>query len=109
MPSPFAVHAHDSWKARHGLKPPWGQREYVQLATALRRLPDEATAIKAWDTYLAEDDPFYDGHSPGQFLAALSKFLVRSFEDRSKLRAVDALSPQERQNRSERKRFETMR
>ena len=103
MPNPFAAACHDAWAARYGLKPPWGAKEYVALSTARKRLPDDARAHAAWAAFLACEDPFYQGHEPGLFLARLSKFLVLSLEGVKS--SEDGLTAQEKQNRADRRKF----
>jgi hypothetical protein len=75
----FADYCFEAWRSRHGQAPPWGQREYVNLAAARKRFAEpggEERARAAWGRYLEAEDDYHAGHGPGKFLADLSRWSV---------------------------------
>lgn len=64
----------EEWKAKYGTSPPWGKKEFSQLADARQRLDTEELARDAWRLFLASTDPFYEGHEPGKFLSSLTRW-----------------------------------
>lgn len=81
---PFHVFCYEEWKSKYGTSPPWGKKEYSQLAEAHHRLDTEELARSTWNTFLASTDSFHEGHSPGQFLWSLSKMTARAVKAISK-------------------------
>ena len=81
---PFHVWAFEEWRGKYNIKPPWGRVEYMKLATALKRFDEQEHARAAWLAFLADDDPFNQGHSPGLFLATLSKWTVKGIKAQPK-------------------------
>ena len=66
------------WRDKYGIKPPWGGREFTNLAAARSRFDNEDEARAAWLVYLKNTDTFFEGHGPGKFLMELSKFVARA-------------------------------
>ena len=75
---PFKDWAWSEWRDKYGVKPPWGAREFTNLAAARSRFDDEALARAAWTVYLANTEPFYEGHGPGKFLFDLGKWTAKA-------------------------------
>ena len=74
----FKDWAWEEWRTKYGVKPPWGAREFTNLAAARSRFDDEALARAAWTVYLANTEPFYEGHGPGKFLFELGKWIAKA-------------------------------
>lgn len=74
MPNPFADYAHAAWQKKYGNPPPWTGKMYAQLSKARQVLKDERVAQLSWEKFLADPDPFYQGHEPGLFLARLPRW-----------------------------------
>ena len=74
---PFHAFAFVEWRDKYGVKPPWGKVEYMKLAAALKRFDEPEQARAAWLAFLADPDPYYQGHAPGLFIATLSKWTVK--------------------------------
>ena len=74
----FKDYCWQEWKDKYGTKPPWKTKEFTQLADARSRFDDEDLARSTWNTFLKSEDPFHEGHSPGQFLYSLSKMTARA-------------------------------
>jgi len=74
---PFKDWAFEEWRTKYGVKPPWGKREYTNLAAARSRFDTEELARAAWSTYLKNSEPFYEGHGPGKFLYDLGKWTAK--------------------------------
>jgi hypothetical protein len=66
------------WKDKYSTSPPWGKKEFAQLAEARARLDTEDLARSAWASFMQSTDSFHEGHSPGQFLFSLSKMTARA-------------------------------
>lgn len=64
----------ESWREKHGSKPPWGPKDYVLLANAHKRFEDEESSRRAWTAFLATDEPFLAGHDPGKFMLTISRW-----------------------------------
>ena len=75
---PFKDWAWSEWRDKYGTSPPWRNKEFAQLADARSRLDTEQLAREAWMMFLASNEPFHEGHSPGQFLYSLSKMTARA-------------------------------
>jgi hypothetical protein len=75
---PFKDFAWEEWKSKYGTSPPWGKKEFVQLADARSRLDTEQLSREAWAKFLADADPFYTGHEPGKFLFSLSRWVAKA-------------------------------
>lgn len=75
-PPTYNQEAIDLWLERYDRKTlPWGEPDHKALKTAHARDPDGF--LPAWMAYLADEDPFYEGHSPRKFISDLSKWLAR--------------------------------
>jgi len=81
---PFHVWAFEEWKAAHGFDPPWGKVEYIKLATAFKRFAHPDYARDAWTAFLADSDPYSEGHPPGLFLSQLAKWQVKANKRQAK-------------------------
>jgi len=75
---PYHVFCHDEWRDKYGIRPPWGNKEFAQLAQAYKRFENDGVARSTWKLYLASGDEFYQGHEPGKFLASLSRWIVKA-------------------------------
>ena len=75
---PFHVWAFEEWRESHGFDPPWGKVEYIKLATAFKRFAHPDYARAAWTAFLADSDPYSEGHPPGLFLSQLAKWQVKA-------------------------------
>ena len=75
----FKDWAWQEWNDKYGLEAPWLVKDFVSLASALKALKgDEPVARAAWSLYLADNDPFYLGHSPAKFLSSLARWTVKA-------------------------------
>lgn len=75
---PFHVFAFEEWRAKYGTKPPWGKREFTNLAAARSRFDTEDLARAAWTVYLKNTDTFFEGHGPSKFLMELGKWVAKA-------------------------------
>lgn len=74
----FKDFAFQAWAEKYGHNPPWLKRDYMILVQARNAIRDEERSRAAWNAYLTENDPFYEGHPTTKFIGNLPKWEAKA-------------------------------